>query len=250
MIGHESPEPHLTLAEFDEYADGYQGGMEDPIKRFFGASAEAFIDVKVQWLLRDLIRLPLSLVHSPKEIRLLDFGCGIGSFLQSLNRNGFSGQAEGCDLSEKMIQEARKRWKGSQIPSLHVSTIVTTPFEMGSFDLVTACCVFHHIPIEKRQTVFSELARILKPGGRLVVFEHNPLNLLTQLIVRRAPIDRHAILLYAGDTRSGMKAAGLNRIRTNYFLFFPLWFRWLQDIERRLCGIPFGGQYVVVGEKR
>ena len=42
-----------TKAEFDAYAAGYTGGMDNPLKRFVGASPEQFLDVKARWLLDD-----------------------------------------------------------------------------------------------------------------------------------------------------------------------------------------------------
>jgi SAM-dependent methyltransferase len=94
-------------AEFDSYAHDYGAGMEDPIKRAFGSSADIFLQVKVGWLLDYLkVNFP-AYAESPNNVSLLDFGCGAGDFIRLLRKNGFKGQVSGCDISPKMIEEAK-----------------------------------------------------------------------------------------------------------------------------------------------
>jgi len=238
--------------KFDSYAEGYLAGMENPIKRLLGGSFEAFIRVKAKWLLTDLSRNPLTLTTFPENIRLLDFGCGSGELLQTLRKMGFKGKLEGCDVSEKMLKEAVKRWNCGSVPPLHlIREGNQTPFAENFYDVVVACSVFHHIDLSKHSEVFTELLRILKHGGRIVLFEHNPLNPVTRYIVDKTPIDYNVVFITARKTREMMSLARLNSIRVNYFLFFPprLQWRWLKRLEHILWWVPFGGQYVVVGEK-
>ncbi len=235
-----------TLApEFDDYAADYAAGMEDPFKRLAGGSFAAFIDLKAGWLLRDLARHPLR----SGGARLLDFGCGTGEFLQSLRRHGFAGELCGCDVSGGMLAEAARRWPDDRPPALHQSENAWLPYPANGFDVVLACCVLHHVPPAQHPAVFLELARVLKPGGRLVVFEHNPLNPLTRWIVARAPIDRHAILFRAAALRRALAAEGLTASRTAYLLFFPPRFRRLRALEGGLGWLPLGGQYALAAEK-
>ena len=238
--------------EFESYAKGYSGGMENPIIRLTGGSFDAFIEMKVRWLLIDLARNPLSYVRSPEDITLLDFGCGSGELLQALRKMGFKGKLEGCDVSKGMLEEAVKRWNHGPVAPLHLITEGDeTPFADNSYDVVVLCCVFHHIDSSRHSEIFNELIRILKPGGRIVLFEHNPLNLLTRWIVDGLTIDRNAALITARNVREMMNLKKLRNIRVNYLLFFPprLRWRWLQQAERIISWLPFGGQYVVVGEK-
>jgi len=65
-------------AEFDAFAAGYDGGIRDRSSVWPARSADTFFEHKVDWLLRNL---------SPAG-RLLDFGCGTGTFLGSLRRSG------------------------------------------------------------------------------------------------------------------------------------------------------------------
>lgn len=236
--------------EFDSYAKGYSADSDEAIKHFIGGSFNAFIEMKVQWLLRDLRRHRLPTATPAEEMRFLDFGCGTGEFLHIMRSLGFKGKLEGCDVSQEMLKEASERWQPPCASFLHLlEKHDVLPFPDCSYDLVVACCVFHHIEIPLRDKVFGELVRILKPSGRLVIFEHNPINPVTRFMVKRAKVDKNALLLYASEIEAAMLLSGVRLMRKEYFLFFPLWFRWLQWFERFLCRSPFGGQYVVVGEK-
>jgi SAM-dependent methyltransferase len=248
MTSDSSPPP-AGSAEFDAYASGYAAGMEDPIKRLMGGDFDAFIDLKARWLLRDLARRPLRSVPRPSAAALLDFGCGTGELLQALRRHGFPGGLQGCDVSAGMLAEAARRWRDGPPPALHRVGDGDLPFAPASLDLVTVCCVLHHIPPAEHPAVFARLVRLLRPAGRLVVFEHNPHNPVTRHIVRKAPIDRNAVLVSAAAVRQGLAAAGLAELRTKYILFFPPRFRRLGRAEALLGWLPLGGQYVVVGEK-
>jgi SAM-dependent methyltransferase len=247
MTSDSAPPP--AGAEFDAYAPGYAAGMEDPIKRLMGGEFDAFIDLKARWLLRDLARRPLRSADRLSAAALLDFGCGTGELLQCLRRHDFPGELRGCDVSAGMLAEAARRWRDGPPPALHVVGTGDLPFAPASLDLVTVCCVLHHIPPAEHAAVFARLARLLKPAGRLVVFEHNTHNPVTRHIVRKAPIDRNAILVSAAAVRAGLAAAGLIDLRTRYILFFPPRFRRLGRAEALLGWLPLGGQYVVVGEK-
>ena len=123
--------------------------------------------------------------------------------------------------------------------------------ELGdsSYDVVVVCCVLHHTPAGDRRRVLAGLLGALRPGGRLVLFEHNPFNPLTRLIVARAPIDRNAALLAAGEASKLLAAVGFVRLRARYLLFLPPRWRGAQHAEHFLWWLPVGGQYALVGER-
>jgi hypothetical protein len=93
------------------------------------------------------------------------------------------------------------------------------------------------------------MARVLRPGGLAVVFEHNPYHPATQWVVRTTKIDQNAILLPPREVRTGFCSVGLRDIQKRYLLFFPPRWRWLQPVERWLEKLPLGGQYVIVAVK-
>jgi SAM-dependent methyltransferase len=120
------------------------------------------------------------------------------------------------------------------------------PFADSSFEVVTAACVYHHLHPAERFALTAEAYRVTRPGGLFVIFEHNPWNLATQLIVRRTPVDANAVLLTAPQTRAQLRKAGFSVRKTSYYLYFPqTLYRRLSKFERLLGAIPAGGQYAV-----
>jgi len=235
-----------TESEFDAYASHYADRVDDPLKRWVGGGLDEFVALKVRWLMRFLRqrRLPGG------RPRLLDYGCGTGEFMLSLRREGFIGDLEGADVSANMLAEARAACGQKEPPPLHLLVPGSPTLGGSSFDIVVACCVLHHVPPEERGFTLAEIHRLLKPGGCMVVFEHNPLNPLTVMIVKRAPVDQNAVLLGAGEVARRMRAAGFSSIRASYILFTPVRLRWLQWVDRMLAWLPLGGQYAVTAFKQ
>jgi SAM-dependent methyltransferase len=224
-------------AEFDAFAAGYDAGMSDPVKRLVGESAEIFMAHKADWLVR----------NGPAVGRLLDFGCGTGTFLRALRRSGRPLELTGCDVAASMIDTARREWNAGPEPDLHVLEPGPLPFGDAAFDVVTVSAVLHHVERTARPAIVRELLRVVRPGGTIVVFEHNPWNPLTRWIVARAPIDANARLLSAAECTALLYDCGVTRSDTSYILFVPPRFRRLWPMERVLASIPLGGQYVVRG---
>ena len=77
------------------------------------------------------------------------------------------------------------------------------------------------MPVAERQAVYRELGRVLKPGGRLYVFEHNPRNPLVRYVIARTPIDENAILLDAREVRHGLLDTARYDLETDYLMFMP-----------------------------
>ena len=232
-------------AEFDEYAEGYSAGMDNPLKRLVGASAEQFIEVKVRWLLRDWTVRAESLRRHRRRPALLDYGCGVGTMLALLAEAGFEGSLTGCDISAGMLHEAEERWAAGPPPCFRLQQGAHAPFADRSFDLIIISAVLHHVPPDERPDLYREVLRLLRPGGRAYFFEHNPYNPVTQWVVKHTPIDHNAQLLSARRLVRSLRALGCTRTRTRYLMFFPPAWKWLRGVEDRLSWLPLGGQYVV-----
>lgn len=249
-----SPQPSsegrrgTSIAEFDEFARGYDAGMSHPLMRLCGRSAEDFLRPKARWLLNQLASWSPS---RRAELRLLDLGCGTGTFLAVLRRLGFQGELYGGDVSPKMLAEAARRWPddAGNCPRWELLTGHTWPYADETFDCVVCCCVLHHVSQDARDDLFREASRVLRPGGQLVVFEHNPWHPLTQLVVRTMRIDRHAVLLSVGEIRKRATRAALIVRCTEYLLFLPPRWKWAERVDRWCRHLPCGGQYVVVAQK-
>ncbi len=98
--------------------------------------------------------------------RALDVCCGTGDVAFALL--GARGEVTGLDFSEAMLEVARKRNEGGAVRFLQGDALAL-PFEDGTFDLVTVAYGVRNLSDVDRG--LSELLRVLKPGGRLVILE-------------------------------------------------------------------------------
>jgi SAM-dependent methyltransferase len=232
-------------AEFDQHAANYDGGFDNPLKRLTGASPDAFTAVKARWLLRCDPGLKAG------GLRLLDYGCGVGDLLRVLVAMGGRGRFTGCDISPAMLGEAERRWPAElgARPSFVQQRDARTSFADGAFDLTIASAVLHHVPPAERVAVYAELGRVLRAGGRLVVFEHNPRNPLVRHVVARTPIDRDARLLDASEVRQSLAKQGFCDLGVGYLMFAPPRLTILRGLDRALFWLPLGAQYAVTARK-
>jgi ubiquinone/menaquinone biosynthesis C-methylase UbiE len=100
--------------------------------------------------------------------RLLDVGCGDGAYLIEAARKGAA--VVGVDASEPMLQAARQRGQALRADiEVRRGEAQALPFPEGAFDVVFAVTLL--CLQSDPAAVLSELARVLAPGGRLVVGE-------------------------------------------------------------------------------
>ncbi len=232
-------------AEFDKHAASYDGGLDNPIKRMMGDSADQFIAVKARWLLQREPGLRTG------GLAMLDYGCGAGDLMRVLAGMGAKASYTGCDVSTGMLAEVGRRWPQAfgTAPATAVQEGALTPFADGQFDIATISAVLHHVPVEERAAVYAELGRVVKPGGRIYVFEHNPRNPLVRYVIARTPIDENAILLDAREVHEGLLGAARYELETDYLMFMPPGLAFLSPIDRALAWLPLGAQYAVAARK-
>jgi arsenite methyltransferase len=94
--------------------------------------------------------------------RLLDVGCGLGATAAFLTRKGY--RITGVEPSALLLEEARRRCPGVD---LLPGSAEALPFADATFDGVFMECVLSLVG--QRAAALSEVARVLRPGGRLVV---------------------------------------------------------------------------------
>jgi len=112
----------------------------------------------------DLARL------APDE-RVLDVGCGTGSLaLVAKARVGPSGTVHGIDASKEMIERASRKTRRRGVQAdFQVATVEALPFPERSFEVVFSTLMLHHLPRPVRRKCAGEMARVLRPGGRVLV---------------------------------------------------------------------------------
>jgi SAM-dependent methyltransferase len=98
--------------------------------------------------------------------RILDTGCGLGMYVRAFHK--FSDEVYGIDVDPDKIAEASQ-----ELPNLQVAPAECLPFENGWFDVVLSHEVWEHV--EDDRAAAREAVRVLRPGGRLVVFVPNRL---------------------------------------------------------------------------
>jgi SAM-dependent methyltransferase len=148
-----------------------------------------------------------------KQSCRVDIGCGQGDLL-GLGRPEF-GLSTGCDVSSAMLRGC----EGLTVLRQQQGDVL--PFPGGFADFATAVCVYHHVPLSKRAAITREAARILKPGSTFCVIEHNPVNPVTRMVVKRSPVDMDARLLGIRETRRLLEERQFRIVWEPYFLFLP-----------------------------
>lgn len=110
---------------------------------------------------------------TPKALRVLDIGCGVGRWSLELARRGH--RVTGVDLSQRMIEEARRRAADARVPcSFSVGDTAVLDLDQR-FDLILCVTVVQHILEPARAAMaMVRMAEHLAPGGRLILLEAAP----------------------------------------------------------------------------
>jgi SAM-dependent methyltransferase len=106
------------------------------------------------------------------DAEVLDVACGPGILACALA--GRARHVTGIDITPAMIEQARARQAatGQTNLSWHVGDATALPFADSQFDRVTTRYSFHHMP--DPAAALAEMARVCRPGGRIVVIDATP----------------------------------------------------------------------------
>jgi SAM-dependent methyltransferase len=225
----------MTETTFDAFAGVYADTVNSSVA-FGGQTVEFFARLKVEALLRTAGRLG----RPVQEVRVLDVGCGTG-IADSLLLSRVA-SVDGVDVSPEMVVQAAAR---NPTAAYQVYDGVRLPFADGSFHLVFAACVLHHVPPVQWDGFIAELWRVTAASGAAVVIEHNPFNPLTRKAVRACPFDEDAVLARPVRVREAFQRAGAVQPERKFVTFFPFDQPALARAERALCWLPAGAQYTV-----
>jgi len=153
-------------------------------------------------------RLPhlVSLFHLQKGAKILDVGAGTGGvvpyLLEAIGPEGF---IWAVDYAEEMVKIGRKKFLEERRVIFEVASVEDLPYKDRFFDQVVCFGAFPHF--EDKSKALEEMARVLKPGGRLVIA-----HALSSVALRRhhhncVPVSKD-FLPEGGEMRSLLERAG------------------------------------------
>lgn len=173
--------------------DQQVGGLKDDYEDFFN-KYDAFRYKTESHILRCLDEVDF------KDKRVLEIGLGEGADSEQIIRRG--GRWSGLDLTPESISRLQTRMdiRNLDYDELKCGSILDAPYEDNSFDIVFSHGVLHHVPnIHQAQ---KEIARVLKPDGKLVIMMYAKVSLnylLSICVLRRLGL----MFLYATGVSLG-----------------------------------------------
>jgi SAM-dependent methyltransferase len=233
-----TPDAPPSIGDFDHHADTYREDVENSIG-WSGKNVDYFAEGKADLL----VELAGRRLGDPAKLRALDVGCGIGVTDRFLVDR--LGELHGVDIAADAVERARETNPRVNYEAYDGDAL---PFLDDSLDVAFTICVVHHVPPDEWPGFAAELRRVVRPGGLVVVFEHNPLNPLTRVSVSRCSFDEDVTLLRSGQTARLLRDAGLAPVERRFFFFLPLRRIAESRIERALRAVPFGAQYFVAAQ--
>jgi SAM-dependent methyltransferase len=232
------------LQEFDQHKETYRTEIDKAVS-FSGQSHDFFTRVKAEYLI-DILK-DIESARGEAELRsvpldVLDIGCGHGHIHPYLVQSGVPLKLRAIDVAATVVEEARRTNPTVEYESYEGDRL---PYPDQSFDVAYTIAVMHHVPPSQWSAFIEEMRRVVRPGGLIVVFEHNPVNPLTQWIVRTCPIDENAVLLGSRKLSRLLAQTRLVGIESRYILFTPLDGPRYRKFDKMIGWLPLGAQYYV-----
>jgi ubiquinone/menaquinone biosynthesis C-methylase UbiE len=167
------------------------------------------------------LRVIRELLKDRDHIKGIDLGCGTGEYAHSLQSRCDGAVIDGLDFSARQIELAQA--KDYQSTFIHASmTDIDAPD--ASYDFAYAINSIHHLPSkEAQEQMFSEVRRILRPGGVFIIHEINTKNPVMRLYMnhifpRTRNIDDGSEIWLTEDM---VDKSGLTVTEVDYFTFVP-----------------------------
>jgi ubiquinone/menaquinone biosynthesis C-methylase UbiE len=120
---------------------------------------------------RELRQKTVDLARIQPRETVLDVGCGTGTLVMEVaSRVGRAGRVAGIDPGRQQIVRARAKAAQRNVPiEFQIGVIEQLAFPDQTFDVVFSTLMMHHLPAPLKRQGLAEIARVLKPGGRLVI---------------------------------------------------------------------------------
>lgn len=229
--------------EFDEFAHDYEE-LHAKNTSSSGFEPSYFDEYKVKEVARRLDKK----IRESKEIKILNYGCGIGKSEFFFKKYIPQMVSLGVDISPESIKRAKEENKNIPNASFEVFNPGEFP-NWGEFDVIYIANVFHHIPHDLHHDILVHLRSLLKRDGTLFMFEHNPLNPVTVKTIKQCEFDQDAVLLYPKYSVDSYSKAGFSVVKKHFTLFFPGFLSFLIPLEKYMSWLPLGAQYYIMAGK-
>lgn len=183
------------------------------------------------WVINTPYRRILAAAQITATDRVLDVGCGIGNILIALaERIDFATPAVGIDVSPTLIQLGRREVHRAGLDDrikLEVAAAGSLPFEDASVDVVLTSHVIKHLDDAALDRTFREVGRVLRPGGRFLLweFKQSPFSAPLFISARATGLPPAFQLRSEATLRQALVAAGFQRVErvaTGLFLVPPV----------------------------
>ncbi|MDQ5895710.1 MAG: hypothetical protein QG596_1971 [Actinomycetota bacterium] len=189
-----------TDTHFNEIAAEYDDSLPPHV-------VEHYLDKRVAFV-RELMN----------EGSILDVGCGTGVLAGRLAAAGY--EVTGVDPSEGMLSHV-----AGVAPRIEavLGDATSLPFEDGRFDLTMCVAVMHHVadPGMVRESL-GEMVRVTRPGGLVLIWDHNPRNPYWKNLMARVPQDDGSErLIPEAEIVTGLVEGGANPVSTKQLGFVP-----------------------------
>jgi SAM-dependent methyltransferase len=231
--------PVSHQAEFDRFSKNYEAVHNRTLPP--GASSHDFVVQKAetanQWA--------ETCFPDKSGLSVLDFGCGTGRVLARLADLSWCDSLAGVDESAASLDAVREAMKDKSKPLV----LGRSMMELGPdkrYDFIFMFNVLHHIPPPDREKLIGQVREGLADGGILAVWEHNPFNPMTRLLVALSPLDKNVHLISCRQVDRLMRLSGLECRNSRYVNCLPprmIKFSMVRWIEGALSGVPAGSQY-------
>jgi ubiquinone/menaquinone biosynthesis C-methylase UbiE len=183
------------------------------------------------WVINTPYRQILGAAGITPQDRVLDLGCGIGNILIALaERIDFIQPATGVDISPDLIRIGEREIARAGLRhriALRVAPATRLPFEDAAFDVVLTSHVLKHLDDDTLLASFREVARVLRPGGRFLLWEFakSPRSALLFWSARMTGLPPPFQLRTIGEFSRALLLTGFHRVvpvDTGFFLLPPV----------------------------
>jgi SAM-dependent methyltransferase len=204
------------MSHFDTVADVYDETLPAHVVEHYLAKRTRFV-----------------LSTCPPPASVLDVGCGTGVLAARLADLGY--EVTGLDPSEGMLTQLRERAPGIRAVR---GSATQMPFEDDEFDLSLSVATMHHIADAPAvRDALVEMVRVVRPEGRVIVWDHNPRNPYWPRLMKRVPQDRgDERLIPAEEVVAGLRASGAEPVLITQLGMVP------DFVPRALVGAAAAGE--------